>query len=63
MELAFLDAYVEQQNARSQRQQVILARWALAKQTTWLSLLTAFFLMFYLIDVMNQSMEIMMQRF
>ena len=63
MELAFAQVYEEYQQAQGKKQEAILARWMLAKQTIWLSLLTAFFLMFYLIDILNQSMEILMHRY
>ncbi len=33
-------------------------RWLLAKQTVWLTLLVVAFLIFFLIDVMNESIAI-----
>jgi hypothetical protein len=43
--------------------EMALNRWRLAKQTVWLALLTCAFLMFYLIDVMQQSMILLAMRY
>jgi hypothetical protein len=38
-------------------------RWQLAKQTMWLALLTVSFLIFHLIDIMQETILIEMMRF
>lgn len=38
-------------------------RWQLAKQTTWLTLLVVSFLIFYLLDILQQSIAIEMIRY
>lgn len=35
----------------------------LAKQTTWLALLVLLFLIYYLIDIMNQTMDLLIDKF
>jgi hypothetical protein len=47
---------------RLSRQLTIHQRWTLAKQAVWLLLLTVSFLIFYLIDIMQQSIAIEMTR-
>ena len=37
--------------------------WQLAKQTVWLTLLTVFFLIFYLIDILLESLNLLTARF
>ena len=44
-------------------QEVIRYRWQLAKQTVWLSLLAGSFLIFYLTDVLQQSMVLLGARY
>jgi hypothetical protein len=48
-------ALQEQQDAKRAK---ITWRWLLAKQTVWLALLVGAFLIFFLIDVMNESIAI-----
>ena len=43
--------------------EIVLNRWMLAKQAVWLALLACSFLMFYLIDVMQQSMTLLAMRY
>ena len=38
-------------------------RWLLAKQTVWLALLAAAFLIFYLIDILQASLALIIDRF
>lgn len=38
-------------------------RWLLAKQTVWLALLAAAFLIFYLIDIMVASLDLLRDKF
>jgi len=40
----------------------VYQRWLLAKQTAWLTLLTAAFLMFYLIEIMQASLDLLRDR-
>ena len=48
---------------RRLRDEIVSHRWQLAKQTTWLTLLTVSFLIFYLLDVMQDSMILAMARY
>jgi Na+/H+ antiporter NhaD/arsenite permease-like protein len=43
---------------QDKRRAVITWRWLLAKQTVWLTLLVVAFLIFFLIDIMNESIAI-----
>jgi hypothetical protein len=58
-----LDAIREAQEKRRMDGEIVLHRWRLAKQTMWLSLLACSFLMFYLIDVMQESMVLLAMRY
>jgi hypothetical protein len=46
------------QEQQDNRRAKITWRWLLAKQTVWLTLLVVAFLIFFLIDVMNESIAI-----
>ena len=56
-------AYREAQEHRRREEEIVRQRWQLARQTTWLTLLVVSFLIFYLIDIMQQSMAIAMVRY
>jgi len=44
--------------ARALRQQRVLYRWTIARQATWLTLLTASYLFFYLLDVLAECFRL-----
>lgn len=58
-----LDAIREAQEKKRMNDEIVLNRWLLAKQTVWLSLLVSSFLIFYLLDVMQQSMVLLAIRY
>lgn len=58
-----LDAIRQAQEKRRMGDEIVLNRWRLAKQTVWLSLLTGSFLIFYLLDVLQQSMALLAVRY
>jgi hypothetical protein len=45
------------------RRQVLIYRWNLAKQTTWLALLTISYLLLYLLDLLYESFNLLGVRF
>lgn len=51
------------QEKRRMDSEAVLRRWQLAKQTIWLVLLTCSFLIFYLTDVLQQSMVLLAMRY
>jgi len=55
--------YQQALEERRLRDERIRQRWQLARQTTWLVLLTVSYLIFYLLDIMEQSIAISMMRY
>ena len=51
------------QEQQDRRRAKITWRWLLAKQTVWLTLLVVAFLIFFLIDIMNESIAISFSSF
>lgn len=57
------DAIREAQEKKRMNDEIVRKRWALAKQTVWLALLACSFLIFYLIDILQQSMALLTIRY
>lgn len=54
-----LRRYSEELSRKRVEDEPVYQRWLLAKQTTWLTLLTVFFLIFYLIEIMQASLDLL----
>ncbi len=54
-----LRRYGEELSRKRVEDEPVYRRWLLAKQTIWLTLLTVFFLIFYLIEIMQSSLDLL----
>ena len=57
-----LRGYGEELSRKRVEDEPVYKRWLLAKQTVWLALLTAAFLIFYLIDILQASLSLLRDR-
>lgn len=58
-----LRGYTETLSAKRVEDDSAYKNWQLAKQTTWLTLLTISFLIFYLIEILHESLALLTARF
>jgi hypothetical protein len=59
MDVRAEQVYNEYRASVESRRQRVQRGWALAKQTTWLALLAGGYLMFYLLDVLAESFNLL----
>lgn len=59
LSLADLHRYTEELAARKVEDDPVVQNWIVAKQTTWLSLLTGAFLFFFLLDKLQEAVGIL----
>jgi len=57
--LADLQSYTQELAARRVEDDPVVRNWILAKQTTWLSMLTGAYLCFYLMDSLHEALSIL----
>ncbi len=58
-----LRKYGEELSRKRVEDEPAYKRWLLAKQTVWLALLAAAFLIFYLIDILQASLALLLDKF
>ena len=58
-----LRGYTETLSTKRVEDDPAYKNWQLAKQTTWLTLLTISFLIFYLIEILQESLALLTARF
>lgn len=58
-----LRRYSEELSKKRVEDEPAYRHWQIAKQSTWLTLLTIAFLIYYLIDIMQESLVLLVARF